>query len=68
MAESFVKTKKGGYIRHMSKVDHAKTLSNLAIAVRHSEGYPYNASNTDRCRILGVCGRPQFGGGISPVR
>ncbi len=44
MAESFVRTMKRDYIRHMLKPDHATALRNLAIAFEHSnEKHPHSA-------------------------
>lgn len=46
MAESFVKTMKRDYIRHMPKPDRATALRNLAIAFEHSnEEHPHSALN-----------------------
>jgi putative transposase len=44
MAESFVKTMKRDYIRHMPKPDRATALHNLAIAFKHyNEEHPHSA-------------------------
>jgi len=44
MAESFVKTMKRDYIRHMPKPDQATALRNLAIAFEHyNEEHPHSA-------------------------
>ncbi|WP_440466168.1 IS3 family transposase [Pseudomonas sp. YH-1] len=46
MAESFVKTMKRDYIRHMPKPDRATALRNLAIAFEHyNEEHPHSALN-----------------------
>lgn len=46
MAESFVKTMKRNYIRHMPKLDRATALCNLAIAFEHyNEEHPHSALN-----------------------
>lgn len=46
MAESFVKTMKRDYIRHMPKPDRATALRNLAIAFEHyNEEHPHRALN-----------------------
>ncbi len=44
MAESFVKTTKRDYIRHMPKPDRATALRNLATAFEHyNEKHPHSA-------------------------
>ncbi len=44
MAESFVKTTKRDYIRHMPKPDRAMALRNLATAFEHyNEEHPHSA-------------------------
>lgn len=46
MAESFVKTMKRDYIRHMPKPDRATALRNLTIAFEHyNEEHPHSALN-----------------------
>jgi len=46
MAESFVKSMKRDYIRHMPKPDRATALRNLAIAFEHfNEEHPHSALN-----------------------